>query len=35
VSALKRAIFDFREQHGIREPIQDIDGVGAFLVKTA
>ncbi len=33
VDACKQAIGDFRQAHGIHEPIRDIDGIGAFWVK--
>ncbi len=35
VAGCKRAIADFRGEHGIDEPIKDIDGIGAFWIKRA
>ena len=33
VPACRRAVEDYRQAHGIKEPIQDIDGLGVFWQK--
>jgi O-methyltransferase len=35
VDGCKRAVFDFRKERGIDDPIQNIDGIGAFWQKSA
>ncbi len=35
VPACRRAVEDYRGKHGIKEPIQDIDGLGAFWQRSA
>jgi O-methyltransferase len=35
VPACKKAIHDYRDAHGIKDPIKDIDGSGVFWQKTA
>jgi hypothetical protein len=33
VAACKQAVLDFRGEHGINDPIKDIDGIGAWWLK--
>jgi O-methyltransferase len=34
IEACRRAVHDYRDAHGITEPIVDIDGIGVYWVKT-
>ncbi|MFF4403291.1 TylF/MycF family methyltransferase [Streptomyces sp. NPDC001262] len=34
IPACREAVHNYREEHGIREPIEDIDGTGAFWRRT-
>lgn len=35
VEACRKAVHDFRTQHGIVDPIRDIDGLGAWWIKSS
>jgi O-methyltransferase/8-demethyl-8-(2,3-dimethoxy-alpha-L-rhamnosyl)tetracenomycin-C 4'-O-methyltransferase len=35
VAGCRQAVADFRAEHGIADPIQDIDGIGAWWTRTA
>ena len=35
ITTCKKALHDYREAHGIKEPLQPIDGAGVFWQKTA